>query len=134
MNFYPWKKLSEVEREILDVVVAGQIPDTDSIRLLQVLHDQCSGDPDAGETICFHGAKALLVQLKGDFTSALASREIEARKIRRAYECEQENPTDGWSLQNYAPSDLSKRDLLVEQLQSETPNKPIQPDGPSGRR
>lgn len=100
----------------MDLVLDGSKPNDDVVSELRILFGRCSVDPNAVETICYHGSKSLLAQLDGHLAEAIKHRTIETQKIRRAYELEQENPTNGWSLQDYSKSDIEKRTALMNQL------------------
>jgi hypothetical protein len=109
----PWAKLKELEVEILsqgDAIVESRI------KKLCTLVEQCRRDPDADESICYHGALALIYQADGSLEQAIRHREEEIAKIRRLHELELQNPTGGYALQNYGEQDLEDRQRRLKAL------------------
>ena len=116
MKEYPWRNLKQRETEVMDALLAGDVPTPTLVDDFRKLFASCATAPDAKEAICYHGSKALLAQIDGQIAVAIHHRDIEAKKIRRAYELEEENPTDGWSLQDYRESDIQKRNAIMQGL------------------
>jgi hypothetical protein len=111
-----WRELKDIEIETTDLLASGIIPKRRAVTRLRNLFAQCSLAPDANDAICYHGSKAILAQLDGDIEIAIKHRETEARMINRLYELEEENPTDGWTLQNFQDDDIRKRTQILAQL------------------
>ena len=104
---YPWRKLKDLELEILsqsDAAVSKR-----RIKLLRSLVEECQGAPDAEASICYHGALALIYEAEGSLEQAIRHREEEIAKISRLHELELQNPTGAYGLQNYGEKDLEDR-------------------------
>ncbi len=113
---YPWHELKQLEIDLTDMIFRGDLPNGDHVNQLRMLVEACSASPDAEQAICYHGSKSILAQLDGKISEAIYHRDVESQKIRRAYELEEENPTDGWSLQNYREADIQKRKMIIQIL------------------
>lgn len=120
MTSYPWRDLKLLETQNIDLAVKGDSPSPEAILKFRRLIKACEASPDSSEAICFHGCSALLAQFEGEVQLALHHRRIEAKMIKRLYKLETENPTDGWTLQNYGDGDIEKRDAIVLRLQTES--------------
>src|SRR5687768_13366703 len=96
----PWPELKQTEMEVLTQRRKGS-PRKNTLSRLRKLLTACGRERGATSSICYHGSLALLFEFEQDWADALRHRRIEIRKIRRLYELERENPTDGYATQNY---------------------------------
>jgi hypothetical protein len=69
----------------------------------------------------------LVAQIDGDYDLAILHREIEAQMIVRLHKLEEENPTEGWTLQNFQSSDIEKRTTILKHLRNTRSFKAVIP-------
>ena len=111
----PFYELKKVEMKILSA--SGADINKRRIERLRTLAKQCRRrNPDAEESICYHGALALIHEADGSLEQAIKHREEEIAKIRRLHELELLNPTGGYALQNYGKKDLKDRERRLKAL------------------
>ena len=111
----PFYELKKVEMKILSA--SGAKINRRRIERLRTLAKQCRRhNPDAEESVCYHGALALIHEAEGSFEQAIKHREEEIARIRRLHELELLNPTGGYALQNYGKKDLKDRERRLEAL------------------
>src|SRR6266498_5632548 len=120
---FPWHDLKKAELAALSERRSGRISQR-TLPPLRKLVAECQQDPDADARICYHGSLALLFEADRDWSSALKHRQLEMRKIRRLYELERQNPTDGYATQNYQEKDLRERRAILEQIKCQATTKP----------
>ncbi len=109
----PFSELKELEIEILSKRHVNKA----RIERLRTLAKKCRrGNPAAEESICYHGALALIHEADGSVTKAIRHREEEIAKICRLHELELEKPTGGDALQNYRRKDLKDRERRLKAL------------------
>jgi hypothetical protein len=111
----PFYELQKVEMEILSR--SGARMNKRRIERLRTLAKRCRRrNPDAEESICYHGALALIFEADGSLKKAIKHREEEIAKIRRLHELELLHPTGGYALQNYGKKDLKDRERRLKAL------------------
>jgi hypothetical protein len=113
----PFYELKKLEMKILSenraVVTKARI------ERLRKLAKKCRRhNPDAEESICYHGALALIHEADGTLEQAIRHREQEIAKIRRLHELELLHPTGGFALQNYRKKDLKDRERRLKALRA----------------
>lgn len=87
------------------------------IEQLRTLVKKCRrGNPDAEESICYHGALALIYEADGSIEQAIKHREEEIAKIRGLHELELLHPSGGYAIQNYRKKDLKDRERRLKAL------------------
>ena len=114
---FPWRELKQTEMMLLKQRCNGGMPPRAVLKLRR-LFEQCREMIDADESICYHGALALLHEADGKTEEAMKHRVIEIRKIEYLHELASQNPGDRAALINYDVDDLRiRRDILDELLQ-----------------
>lgn len=116
----PWQQLKEAESNLVDKLFESESLEESDVTKLRRLVEECSRYPDPFRAICFRGSLAIISEHDGDFDAAVQHREAELRMFETLYKLEEENPTDGWSLQNYQHDDIRKRRLILDRLRQRT--------------
>ena len=115
---FPWLRLKQAEMKLLEQFSDSQNADPILVEDLRRFLRVCSGDPDADEAICYHGALALLSEVEQDRAEAIRHRETEISKIERLHELAKENPGDRAALVYYEEEDLARRYDILGELKS----------------
>lgn len=113
--FPPWHKLKQSEMLALESRSEGSL-DADIIASMRALFEACRKAPDARESICYHGALALILEFDGDLDAAIEHRKIEISKIRELHDLAQMNPGVHPALKNYDEHDLQLRSQILEDV------------------
>ena len=113
--FPPWHELKQSEMLALKSRAEGSL-DADVIASMRALFEACRKTPDANESICYHGALALILEFDGDLDAAIEHRKIEISKIRELHNLAEMNPGDRPALKNYEEQDLQLRSQILDDV------------------
>src|SRR4051812_17978937 len=109
----PFYELKQLETKVF----AARRLNKARIERLRALAKRCRrGNPEAEESICYHGALAIIHEADGSIEKAIKHREKEIAKIRRLHNLELDQPTGGYAVRNYRTKDLKNRERRLKAL------------------
>jgi hypothetical protein len=107
--------MKQSEMRTLECRADGSL-DADVIDPLRKLFDECKNADGAEDSVCYHGAFALILEFDGDFHSAIEHRNIEIAKILELHELARVNPGGRPALKDYGEQELQYRYRILDEL------------------